>query len=156
MNITVIVNPDSGPGSLPYPNADYTPAIQKLNTYSNIRSIGYVKTGYGTRNTSDIVRDINTYSRWSANSSSIAMHGIFFDEVVYEYSASAPQYMKTIDQAAKNAAGLLEPRTVSFFSSLPCATRPSGTNLGKLGGAQPGNNPRPAPYEFTYRYHGRF
>lgn len=79
--------------------------------------MGYVPTGYGTRNISDVLGDIATYSGWSKATTSVAMHGIFFDEVVSDWSADAVTFMKTINQAVKNATGLLGARTVSLHGS---------------------------------------
>lgn len=110
----MIINPDSGPGTTATPNADFYPAIQKLNAFANVQTVGYVHTGYGTRNISKVLQDIQTYSGWSKAKPSIAMDGIFFDEVVSEWSSEAGTFMKTINQAAKNATGLLGARTVSL------------------------------------------
>jgi hypothetical protein len=113
----VVVNPDSGPGeSSPYPNNDYSAQIQKLNAFPNVKTIGYVRTGFATRNITAILQDVSTYSGWSKNpnaANSTAMHGIFFDEVPNEWSAETAQYLNTINQAVKNAPGLLPDRTVS-------------------------------------------
>ena len=112
LGFTVILNPDSGPGALPYPNGDFFPQIQRLNQYSNVDVVGYVHTSYGTRNITNVLADVATYSAWAANSSSIELSGIFFDEAPSEYSSDMATYMSTIDQAVKNAVGLQQ-RTVS-------------------------------------------
>lgn len=77
-----------------------------------METVGYVPTEYATRNISDVISDISTYAGWAAKNSSLAMHGIFFDEAPYEYSAAAVEYMRTINQVAKNATGLQGDRTV--------------------------------------------
>ncbi|PVH67326.1 hypothetical protein DL98DRAFT_600663, partial [Cadophora sp. DSE1049] len=41
LKFIVIVNPSSGPGSLPYPSDQYTTAVQKLNAYQNVQTVGY-------------------------------------------------------------------------------------------------------------------
>ncbi|TID23291.1 putative spherulin 4-like cell surface protein [Venturia nashicola] len=111
-NFTVIINPESGPGATATPNEDFYPAIQKLNRFANVQTIGYVPTAYATRNITDVFQDIAIYSGWSGAKTSIAMHGIFFDEVVSDWSEDAVSYMKTINQAVKNATGLLGARTI--------------------------------------------
>ncbi|KAE9968422.1 hypothetical protein BLS_005870 [Venturia inaequalis] len=110
-NFTVIINPKSGPGGTVLPNPDFYPAISKLNAFSNVQTVGYVPTGYGARNMSEILKDIATYSGWNKAKPSIAMHGIFFDEVISDWSPDAGTFMKTINQAVKNATGLLGART---------------------------------------------
>jgi hypothetical protein len=126
VNFTVILNPDSGPGSTQYPCDDYVSQIQRLNAYPNIQTVGYVPTAYATRNITSVLQDVSTYSGWAsyatspATTTSLALHGIFFDEVVSEYSAEAVDYMKTINQAVKNASGLVSNRTVrrlTYFTS---------------------------------------
>jgi hypothetical protein len=47
-----------------------------------------------------------------SNATNLAVHGIFFDEVAHEYSPEAVEYMKTINQAVKNASGILPDKTV--------------------------------------------
>jgi hypothetical protein len=114
LDFTVIVNPDSGPGLLPYPNNDYAPQIQRLNAYSNVRTVGYVRTGYGARNITSVLEDVANYAGWDANTTTrgLGMSGIFFDEVVSEYSTEAAEYMRTINEAVKDASGLLSNKLI--------------------------------------------
>jgi hypothetical protein len=124
LNFTVILNPDSGPGSSRYPGDDFVPQIQKLNSYSNVRTVGYVRTGYGTRNISSVLIDVSTYSGWAtnasanANSTGLALHGIFFDEIPSKFSEEADKYLNTINQAVKISSGLLPDNTVSKLISV--------------------------------------
>lgn len=113
LNFTIIVNPNSGPGDAALPDPRYVSAVQRLNSYPNIETIGYVRTGYASRNLSDVTHEVGVYSGWSANSSSLAMHGIFFDEAPHEYSAEAVEFLRAADKFAKNAPGLLGRKTVS-------------------------------------------
>jgi hypothetical protein len=99
----VVVNPSSGPGSSQYPDDNYTPQLLKLNNYT---------TGYATDNISLVISEVATYAGWASKSSGLAMHGIFFDEAPYEYSAAAVEYMHTINEAVKNSTGLQGAKTV--------------------------------------------
>ncbi|ERF71976.1 hypothetical protein EPUS_07446 [Endocarpon pusillum Z07020] len=114
LNFTVIINPDSGPGSTRYPSSEYTSEVQRLNVYPNVRMMGYVRIGYAKRNLTEVLEDISTYSGWSVNPNATdqAVHGIFFDETPNEYTSEVSDYLKSINQAAKNAAGLLPARTI--------------------------------------------
>lgn len=121
LNFTVVINPENGPGDSSYPGDDYAPQIQSLNAYSNVRTVGYVRTDYASRNISSVIDDVATYSSWSTNrtantntSAPLAVHGIFFDEAPYDYSPTIAKYMETINQAAKNMSGLLADRIVSL------------------------------------------
>lgn len=115
------MNPSSGPGSTPYPNDQYTVAVGTLNTYQNVQTVGYVRTNYANRNISSVVAEISIYAKWASNSTSLAMHGIFFDEAPHEYVAESVEYMRIANQAVKDASGLQGSKIVSlgnlFFAS---------------------------------------
>lgn len=127
----MIINPNSGPGATQFPDADYTAAVEKLSTYDNALMVGYVRTGYATRNISTVIAEVDTYAGWSSNSSALTMHGIFFDEAPYNYSQDAVDFMHTVNQVVKNSTGLHGPRLVSasLFRDL---LQP------RIGAAQPG------------------
>ncbi|KAL4783563.1 Spherulation-specific family 4 [Aspergillus varians] len=112
LDFLVVVNPQSGPGSTELPNEAYQRAIRQLNTYPNVQKVGYVRTGYGERNTSEVVDDVATYSEWQSHSAELAMAGIFFDEAPHQYSDDMVGYLNTINRAVKNATGLQGERTV--------------------------------------------
>jgi hypothetical protein len=117
-NFTIILNPNSGPGSSPYPSDDYTSQIQKLNTFPNVQTLGYVHTSYAQRDIQSVLTDIATYSGWSKGSANadmpgFAVHGIFVDEVPSVYSPEAAEYLRTINVAIKTAPGLLGKKLVS-------------------------------------------
>jgi hypothetical protein len=116
LSFTVIVNPNSGPGTSQYPDDQYSTELQKLNAYPNVETVGYVRTGYATRNITTVVSEVSTYAGWATKSSALAMHGIFFDESPHEYSADAVQYMRSINQSVKNATGLQGIKTVKSNS----------------------------------------
>lgn len=118
VNFTIIVNPFNGPGLTQYPENNFVTEIGKLNAYENVRLVGYVRTTWATRDVSTVLADISTYSGWSAlesfdDNSTIALAGIFFDETPSIYSPEAAAYLGTINQAVKNASGLLPEKLVS-------------------------------------------
>ena len=84
-----------------------------------MRTVGYVRIGYAKRNLTEVLEDISTYSGWPVNPDATdqALHGIFFDETPNEYTTEVADYLKNINQAAKNAAGLLSDRTVRRYPS---------------------------------------
>ena len=108
----MVVNPSSGPGTSEFPDDNYSVQLPKLNSYDNVQTVGYVRTGYATQNISLVVSEVATYARWASKNSSLAMHGIFFDEAPHEYSAAAVEYMQTVNQAVKNSTGLQGAKTV--------------------------------------------
>jgi hypothetical protein len=70
--ITVIINPDNGPGSSF--SSTYSTWITKLRD-AGITVLGYVYTSYASRSTSSVETDINTYKSW------YSVNGIFLDEM---------------------------------------------------------------------------
>ncbi|KAH7720219.1 cell surface spherulin 4-like protein [Aphelenchoides avenae] len=101
VDFLVVVNPDSGPGAGTYPNSDYVTGIAKLNSYSNVKTIGYVHTTYGKDPTSVIEKNITKYAGWSDyTSQNIAVQGIFFDET--NSSSAVNSYMQTVSEFAYN------------------------------------------------------
>jgi len=79
----MVVNPGSGPGSAgSQPDTTYQACIARLRTTgaasgNNVKILGYVATGGGSRASADVLTDINTYSNWT---STYRPEGIFFDE----------------------------------------------------------------------------
>lgn len=108
----VIVNPNSGPGNTSTPNEQYTSQILRLNAVSNVRTVGYVRTGYASRSIDDVLADVQTYSGWASANSNLSMHGIFLDESPHQYSVAAASYMRNVTQTIKNANGISSPKLV--------------------------------------------
>ena len=71
--IVAIINPDNGPGGAK--DSNYVSGIQKLQS-AGVVVIGYVATGYGSRSSSTVNSDIDTYKSWYPQ-----LQGIFFDEM---------------------------------------------------------------------------
>jgi len=93
--VWVIVNPASGPGSSV--DANYTKAIDRLRGAGCV-VLGYVSTRYAKRSKDEVGSDID---RWRAMYP--RTHGIFFDEMVYEDTASAVGHQASLKQYASDA-----------------------------------------------------
>jgi hypothetical protein len=106
VNFTVIVNPNSGPGSASLPDEAFLAEVPKLNAYDNVNTIGYVKTGYTGNALDSVLAEIATYAAWAtkANDPALGLDGIFFDETPNEYDATKYEYLSIISQAVKNDA----------------------------------------------------
>ncbi|KAI9733675.1 MAG: hypothetical protein M1834_003277 [Cirrosporium novae-zelandiae] len=104
----VVVNPNSGPGSTAVPDANYTSAIPKLTSHSNVRLLGYVATTYAQRNFSAVLEDVRTYAEWSNQTSypGLSVSGIFFDEAPSVFNESHFQYLSRLKSAVKSYSGL--------------------------------------------------
>ncbi|TVY49352.1 Spherulin [Lachnellula occidentalis] len=108
LNFTVVVNPASGPGLEPTPDSNYTREIPKLNQHANVRTVGYVSTSYTNRNISLALRDIETYSAWSENSTiaGLGLQGIFLDETPSQYQATSAKFLDTLADSITSQTGL--------------------------------------------------
>ncbi|KAL5119597.1 hypothetical protein ACEQ8H_002443 [Pleosporales sp. CAS-2024a] len=112
LNYTIIINPSSGPGNASGPDNAYSAALKQLSTYPNVQKIGYVRTGYATRNLSDVVSEVNKYSAWAAQDQAFEMDGIFFDESPHQYSQNAVDFMLSATRTVKSASGIQGQKTV--------------------------------------------
>jgi hypothetical protein len=108
LQFTAIVNIHNGPGEGALPNTEYSTAIETLNSFSNVRTIGYVATTWCARNLSSVLDDIAAYSFWGEYNSSLAMSGIFVDETPTQYSSEYASYLEAISQAVHKSIGLMD------------------------------------------------
>lgn len=92
----VIVNPASGPGAKVDPN--YTRTIDRLAGAGCV-VLGYVTTSYAKRPEADVQREVD---RWREMYPRV--HGIFFDEMVYEDTDAGATYQASLSAYA-HAAG---------------------------------------------------
>jgi hypothetical protein len=91
--LLVIVNPNSGPGTSV--DTTYAAAVNSVRS-SGAKTLGYVYTSYGARDTNAIRTDIDRYFSF------YAIDGFFLDEMdnsadtnVYNYYAGIYQYIQT-------------------------------------------------------------
>jgi len=118
LNFTVVINPASGPGVEQGPDSNYTREITKLNKHANVRTVGYVSTSYTNRNISLALRDIETYSAWSENSTiaGLGMQGIFLDETPSQYQAASAIFLDTLADSINSDTGFGKDPFVSVDS----------------------------------------
>lgn len=91
ISIVAIVNPNNGPGSKR--DSNYSSYIVRLKD-AGIRVIGYVWTNYGSRNITEVEKDVDKWISW------YNVDGIFFDEV--STSSSEEEYYRTLVNYLKN------------------------------------------------------
>ena len=101
----IIINPDDGPGNDTLLDPNYQRELGKLNAMSNVRTIGYVPTGWTTRNITRVMDEVSTYASWANNSVSFELDGIFFDETPNNYTEAGVTYMANIDNFVKTLDG---------------------------------------------------
>lgn len=88
----VIVNPASGPGT--EVDANYTKAIDRL-VGAGCVVLGYVPTSYGKIPAKDVQRDLDAWRRMYPR-----VHGIFYDEMIYEDTTAAVDHQKQLNVMA--------------------------------------------------------
>ncbi|KAF4212991.1 hypothetical protein CNMCM8980_009581 [Aspergillus fumigatiaffinis] len=108
VQFTIIINPDNGSGPTALPDENFLAAVPRLTAYSNAVVIGYVRTGKGTRDISEVKKEINIYEGWPSASGnpSFAVHGIFLDEAPSEYDAAAVEYYQELASSIRGSKGL--------------------------------------------------
>jgi hypothetical protein len=108
LHFTAIINVHNGPGDGSLPNFEYSHAIGTLNSFHNVRTIGYVATTWCTRDLSSVIDDVAAYSFWGQYDGSLAIDGIFVDETPTQYSPESISYLQAIAQAVHSSNGLKE------------------------------------------------
>lgn len=88
------------------PTSAYWDAIGTLNSFQNVRTIGYVATTWCERNLSAVLDEVAAYSFWGEYDASLAMEGIFVDETPTQYSSDYIEYLQAISQAVYDSPGL--------------------------------------------------
>ncbi len=124
LNFTVVINPASGPGGSTGPDANYTREIPRLNSYTNVRTVGYVSTNWTNRNIASALQDVETYSNWAQNASiqDLGMHGIFLDETPSSWNNASAKFLQTIASAIQAASGFgIDPLVSFFFIHISCS-----------------------------------
>jgi len=95
---TVVVNPDSGPGGTS-PNSDYTPALQQLNSYSNVQTIGYIDSQYGAQDASALEAEVDEYAAWPED---VRPTGVFWDDVTQSDESGSWEILQTASEYAQS------------------------------------------------------
>jgi hypothetical protein len=91
----VIVNPASGPGA--QVDANYTKAIDRLQGAGCV-VLGYVSTSYGKRREIEVQKDIDQWLKMYPR-----IHGIFFDEMIYEDTEKGAKHQAALNKYAHDA-----------------------------------------------------
>ena len=89
--IIAVINPNDGPGSSS--DSNFVTGIQHLQS-AGITVLGYAATGYGSKSTSNIESQINSYKNW------YHVNGILFDEMAN--TAGFETYYSNLSAYAKS------------------------------------------------------
>ena len=128
----VIVNPNSGPGGASLPGGDYVREVPRLNSFPNVRTVGYVAIDYCKKPLAESCQEIDLYAGWYRDHDidGLYVQGIFVDETHNHVSDARSQYMDRLHQFIKALDGLAGERLVrpppfssrssSFHFCFPC------------------------------------
>ena len=130
LNFQAVINVENGPGG-GCPNSETAYAVNKLHSYTNVQTLGYVHTASrydcgpegkwicpATQDVSAVKANITSWQNWSKCSTSQDLHmdGIFFDEA--PTVAANISYMKILTTFAKNTL-TKGPKTTLFNAGNP-------------------------------------
>jgi hypothetical protein len=100
--ITVIINPENGPGGANSPNYDFKKGLKDL-TKGGVEIIGYVPTEYGTRNIKYVKSDIKKYNDDFTDGDNYSVTGIFLDQVKNTTDRNTLAYYRELWHYVKNS-----------------------------------------------------
>jgi hypothetical protein len=86
--------------------------VGRLANYSNVEKLGYVRTGYASRNLSEVISELNIYAGWASKNQAFVMNSVFFDESPYQYTQEAVEFMLSASRAVKDAQGFQKSKVV--------------------------------------------
>ncbi|KAI1369893.1 Spherulation-specific family 4-domain-containing protein [Xylaria arbuscula] len=117
----MVINPGDGPGASTLPgnnDVNYVSGLTQLNAQTNVQTIGYVHTLYGSADMDELQANITTWVGWGSadnngGSSATAVSGIFFDES----STDDFDYLSEAITFARTAFGAQQITTVCNFGS---------------------------------------
>jgi hypothetical protein len=103
-----------------YPDEHYATALESLNNFTNVRTLGYVPTSYAGRDITAVKSQIDCYAAWGTNGTNplVVVQGIFFDEVPSAYTNDTFNYMSDASNYAKSALGVGR-RYITFNPGVP-------------------------------------
>ncbi|KAK0103014.1 hypothetical protein ONS95_000802 [Cadophora gregata] len=103
LNFQVIVAPNL---ANVFPDKNYEVALDGLNSFPNVVTLGYVPINWIHRDLEMVLADISCYAAWPTHTNpNIAVQGIFFDETTSALTEETWAYMSNITTFAKEALG---------------------------------------------------
>lgn len=105
LEFQIIINVDSGPGGSE-PDSNFVTGTSKLNSYSNVQTLGYVHCSYGA-DQEGVDQNVTEWAAWNSYSgANVSIDGIFFDETPNTAGGSDDvSFVQTAVEAASSAFG---------------------------------------------------
>ncbi|EHA25033.1 hypothetical protein ASPNIDRAFT_120939, partial [Aspergillus niger ATCC 1015] len=121
LEFLVIVNPNSGPGALPCPDANYAREVARLNACPNVYPIGYIRIDYCRKPLAVACEEIDRYASWAAEyaTTGLGVGGIMVDETPNHFNAAQAEYLRALHSHIKACSGLLRDRLVVHNPGTP-------------------------------------
>ncbi|KAL2832338.1 Spherulation-specific family 4 [Aspergillus pseudoustus] len=117
LDFLVIVNPNSGPGDRdqPSPDHNYAREVPRLNAYSNVYTVGYIRIDYCRKPLQDSFDEVARYASWSEQyeTSKLGVRGIFVDETPNHHSPERADYLDALTRYIKQSPGILGDKFVA-------------------------------------------
>lgn len=89
-----------------FPDKNYEVALDGLNNFTNVVTLGYVPINWIQRDLTSVLADVSCYAQWPTHTNpNIAVQGIFFDETPSSLTNETWAYMSNITAFAKEALG---------------------------------------------------
>ncbi|KAL4914635.1 Spherulation-specific family 4 [Aspergillus aurantiobrunneus] len=109
LDFLVIVNPNSGPGDIPSPDANYAREVARLNSYTNVLSVGYIRVDYCRKPLHASFAEIARYGAWAEHyaTTRLGVRGIFIDETPNHHSSERAEYLSCLTRYIKDTPGIL-------------------------------------------------
>ncbi|RMZ70609.1 cell surface [Pyrenophora seminiperda CCB06] len=101
----VIINPNNGSGMAAWPAGEYIDAIESLDKYTNIHTLGYIDTANGQKENATIRQEIALYAGWAKVSNSLSLSGIYFDHTPHKDQDATRAYLQNISATVRHADG---------------------------------------------------
>ncbi|KAH6719284.1 Spherulation-specific family 4 [Leptodontidium sp. MPI-SDFR-AT-0119] len=103
LNFQIIVAPNL---ANVFPDKNYEVALDGLNNFTNVITLGYVPINWIHRDLINVLADISCYAAWPSHTNpNIAVQGIFFDETTSSLTEETWAYMSNVTTFAKEALG---------------------------------------------------
>ncbi|KAH7330365.1 Spherulation-specific family 4 [Rhexocercosporidium sp. MPI-PUGE-AT-0058] len=103
LNFQIIVAPNL---ANVFPDKNYEVALDALNSFTNVVTLGYVPINWIHRDLTNVLADISCYAAWPSHTNpNIAIQGIFFDETTSSLTEETWAYMSNITAFTKDALG---------------------------------------------------
>lgn len=105
VDFQIILNVDSGPGASE-PDSNFVTGTSKLNSYSNVQTLGYVHCLYGA-DQDGVVQNVTEWAAWNSfTGANVSVDGIFFDETPNTQGGTDDvSFVQAVVEAAATAFG---------------------------------------------------